>query len=207
MSLSLIYLLDLFGVIVFALTGTLVAGKKQMDLFGGVVLANVTALGGGTIRDLLTGSTPVFWMKDPVYIYTASITAVLLFFLVRHIDFPENWLVVPDAFGLALFSLIGTQKAMDMNLPFVVAVITGILTGVAGGMIRDILSGSSPMILSREIYATAAMAGAVVYLVLSHLPTPNTLDMVLAMLSTLLLRLLAVRFKLELPAFVEAEND
>lgn len=206
MNLPVLYILDLFGVVVFALTGSLVAARKNMDLFGGIVLANVTAIGGGTIRDLLLGNTPVFWMKDPVYIYTASLTAVFLFVLIRHADFPEDWLLIPDAFGLAVFTLIGTQKAMDVNLPFVVAVITGILTGVAGGMIRDILSGSSPMILSKEIYATASMSGAVVYLVFSKLPTHNLLDMSLAMLTVLVLRLVAVKFHLGLPVFVESDK-
>ena len=164
----MIYVLDLFGVAVFAVTGALAAGKKQMDLFGVVVLALATALGGGTLRDLILGAYPVFWISDPTYIFVGTAAAILIFVLARFFRPPAKALKFADAFGLAVFTVIGTSKAISLGVPGSISVIMGVLTGVAGGIIRDMLSGEIPLVLKAEIYATASLCGAITFVVLTN---------------------------------------
>ena len=136
---ELLYWLDIFGIIVFALSGALMAGRYKLDPFGVVVLASVTAIGGGTIRDIIL-QTPVFWVVEPLYIYVILITALLTIILVREPKrIPKRFLLIADALGLALFAVLGTQKSLALGSPIPVAILMGTLTGVAGGMIRDVL--------------------------------------------------------------------
>jgi uncharacterized membrane protein YeiH len=172
-----------------------------MDLFGVVVIGLVTALGGGTLRDLTLGADPVFWISDPTYIFVAATASILTFAIARFREFPSGVLQVADAFGLAIFTIIGAQKALGFGTAPVIAVIMGIMTGVVGGMIRDILSGEIPLILQREIYATASLSGAVMFVALSRLTPNERLNISLAVLVTLGLRLAAIRWKLSLPVF------
>lgn len=197
----MIYLLDLFGVIVFAVAGSLAAGKKHMDLFGVIVVALATALGGGTLRDLVLGIHPVFWISDPTYIYVGSAAALLTFVLARFITFFDKALPVADAFGLAVFTVIGAQKAMGLGAPPVICVIMGVMTGVAGGMIRDLLSGEIPLILRAEIYATASLCGASVFVGLSPFLANMYFNVYASVLVTLAIRLAAIRWNLSLPVF------
>jgi len=199
--------MDLFGVAVFAITGSLAAGKKRMDLFGVVVLATVTALGGGTIRDLVLGASPVFWISAPIYLLVAVATAIVTFFLVRFCGLPLKLLSVADAFGLAVFTVLGTQKALDMDISPGIAVVMGIMTGVVGGMIRDILSDEIPLILRREIYATASLCGAVTFCVVSATLQNQSFAAVAAVIVTLALRLSAIKWKMSLPLFISHEDD
>lgn len=147
---NLMYILDLFGVAVFAITGSLAAGRKRMDLLGVVVLATVTALGGGTIRDLVLGASSVFWVSAPIYVLVASVIAILVFFLVRFFRIPHKVLSVADAFGLSVFTVVGTQNALALDIHAGIAVVMGVMTAVVGGMIRDILSGEIPLILKER---------------------------------------------------------
>ena len=211
----MIYYLDLFGVVVFAITGSLAAGRKQLDLLGVVVLAIVTALGGGTIRDLLLGATPVFWIRDINYILFSAGTAVLVFVVSQTRTLGSASIRIPDAFGLAIFTVIGANIALGHNVSWVIAVIMGMMTGVAGGVLRDVLAGEIPLILRTEIYATASMCGALVYIGLSGLyPTgsygPFPVDMInmfAGILVTLTLRLVAIKWNLSLPIFRTGESD
>jgi len=196
-----LYLLDLFGTAVFAITGALVAGRKELDLFGVVVLALVTALGGGTVRDLVLGARPVFWIQDSTYILLAALPALLTVPLARLGRRPRGLLRTADAFGLALFTVIGAQKALSMGTTPGIAIMMGVMTGVVGGMIRDILSGEIPLILRREVYATASLCGAVVYVLLQRWWPGHPTDLVMAMAVTLALRLSAIRWNLALPVF------
>ncbi len=199
---SLIYILDLFGVAVFAVTGSMIAGKKHMDLFGVVVLAIVTALGGGTIRDLVIGATPVFWISDPVYLLVASVTALVTFMFSRFYDFPRYILLTADAFGLAVFTVVGIERALSFELSPGIAVVMGIMTGVAGGMLRDVLSGEIPLILRREIYATASLCGAVSFFIILESFDSRALAVITSILVTLALRLSAIKWNLSLPVFI-----
>lgn len=203
----MLYLLDLFGVVVFAITGALAAGRKHLDLFGVVVLALVTALGGGTLRDLILGIRPVFWIADPHYIYVASAAALATFCFNRRLPPSSRRLLkTADAAGLAVFTVIGCQRAMTLATPAVIAVLMGVMTGVVGGMIRDILSGEIPLILRKEIYATAAIAGAAVYVIIIRFTGQQAIATVFCIAVILTLRIAAIHWQLSLPVF-HAEDD
>ena len=204
---TLLYVMDLFGVAVFAITGSLAAGKKRMDLFGVVVLATVTALGGGTLRDLVLGASPVFWVLAPIYLLVAVATAIVTFFLVRFCGLPLKLLSVADAFGLAVFTVLGTQKTLDMGISPGIAVVMGIMTGVVGGIVRDILSGEIPLILRREIYATASLCGAITFCLVSFYLKNQALAALTSVIVTLGLRLSAIKWKMSLPQYISHEGD
>lgn len=200
------YLLDLAGVIVFAITGSLAAGKKRMDLFGALVLALVTALGGGTIRDLILDRTPIYWISDLTYIYVVVATTLIVFLIRGYLIKPGRILLYADAFGLSIFSVLGAQVAMQQGVPGLVAIIMGMLTGVAGGMMRDLFRIEIPLILQHEIYATAALAGASVYVIISEVSAIDELvKLIVAALVTLALRLAAIKWDLSLPEFSTEE--
>ncbi|MDD0843602.1 trimeric intracellular cation channel family protein [Pseudomonas sp. Gutcm_11s] len=199
---QLFYLADLFGVAVFAITGALMAGRKSMDLFGVLVIAIITALGGGTLRDLILDNHPVSWIRNDTYILVASIAAVGTVAWVRLTQpIHERGLLIADAFGLAVFTVIGTEVALQHNMPYSTAVIMGVMTGVAGGVMRDVICNEIPLIFQKEIYATACIFGALVFIVLRELQTPHWLDTGVAMLAVLLTRLAAIRWSLSLPRF------
>ena len=197
----MITLLDLFGVAVFAISGALVAGRKQMDLFGVIVLAIVTGIGGGTLRDLLLGSIPVFWIHDPVYIMVAAGAAVLTVVSAPHLSHRQNLLLVADAIGLAFFCVLGAAKALEAGTGPLIAMLMGVMTGVVGGVIRDLLAGEVPLILRRDLYATAAVAGAGLFAILTTLGISPNMAVWAGMLTALALRLAAIRWHWGLPLF------
>ncbi|MDT8895833.1 trimeric intracellular cation channel family protein [Halomonas sp. I1] len=197
-----IYWLDMMGVIVFALSGVILACRSRMDPFGMLVLAAMTGIGGGTLRDLVLGVRPVFWVEDPAYLWVILATvglSILGFHYIHRLS--RVFLPVADAFGLALFTVIGTYKAMLLDAPGVVAVLMGLLTGVAGGMMRDVLARRVPMVLRQEIYATASIAGGMVFVTLETLSLSLLAATSAALATTLGLRLAAIRWQLALPVF------
>ncbi len=194
--------LDWIGIAVFAITGALVASRKQMDIVGFAFLGTVTGIGGGTVRDLVLGQTPVFWVKEPLYLLVCVGCSILVFFA-AHV--PKSRLVLLfwlDAVGLALFSVLGAEKALAHGP--VVAATMGVVTATMGGMIRDILGGESPVILRREIYATAALAGAVAYL-LALLVLPREPALLMGFLAAFGLRGLALARGWSLPTYKPRE--
>ncbi|WP_160060776.1 trimeric intracellular cation channel family protein [Psychromonas sp. L1A2] len=199
---NFIYISDLIGMITCAISGVLVATRLRMDPFGISVLAGVTAVGGGTLRDMMMGATPVFWIEDNTYIYVILITALLsVLWLHRIHRFPAYLLPIFDAFGLAIFTIIGAQKALMFGFSGPVAIVMGCITGVVGGMIRDILSGQIPFVLQKEIYATASILGGALYVLCDYIELGPIFSMVVAMLGTLSLRLCAIYYHLSLPVF------
>ena len=158
------YLFEHQGVAVFAITGVLAAKNKRVHLFGVIGLALVTALGGGTLRDLIL-RTDLFWMSDMSFVFTASATASVTFVVARCWELPAALLLVVDACGLALFTMLGTEKALIFSASNIAAIVLGVMTGVAGGMIRDVLTGDVPLVLRAGIYlyATAALCGAMIF--------------------------------------------
>jgi uncharacterized membrane protein YeiH len=198
---DLLYWLDLFGIVVFALSGALMAGRYKLDPFGVVVLASVTAVGGGTIRDVIL-QTPVFWVVQPIYLYVILTTALLTIILVRQPKrIPQRFLLIADALGLALFAVLGTQKSLAIGSPLPVAIVMGTITGVAGGMIRDVLCNVIPMILQKEIYALAATLGGCLFVLFHSLGWSENEATMTAISGALLLRLAAIYWKVSLPAF------
>lgn len=204
---DLLHWLDIFGIIVFSLSGALMAGRYKLDPFGVVVLASVTAVGGGTIRDIIL-QTPVFWVVQPIYLYVILTTALLTIILVRQPKLiPKRFLLIADALGLALFAVLGTQKSLALGSPLPVAIVMGIITGVAGGMIRDVLCNVIPMILQKEIYALAAMLGGCLFGAFHLLGWPENESTLIAILGALLLRLAAIYWRVSLPAFEIIEKE
>lgn len=166
----LILLLNLVATITLAISGVLQAARSEMDFFGALVLACVCALGGGSLRDLLIGATPVFWTTDLIYLAailpTTVITIIAVQFITPGKGIRLRVLDVADALGLALFAILGAQKTLESGLSEPVAVVMGAITGIAGGMIRDVLSQSVPIVLRGEVYASAAIVGIIAYTVL-----------------------------------------
>ena len=204
---TLLYFLDLFGVAVFAITGSLAAEKKRMDLLGVLVLAIVTAVGGGTIRDVFLGVAPVFWVFAPIYILVALVTGIIIFIVVRFYKIHDKVLSIADAFGLAVFTVVGTQKALALGTNLGIAVLMGVMTGVVGGIIRDMLSGEIPLILKKEVYATASLCGAITYCGISLALKNQNLAIITSIIVTLGLRLSAIKWNLSLPSsYVDHEQ-
>ncbi|WP_070887506.1 trimeric intracellular cation channel family protein [Pseudomonas sp. D1-3] len=204
----LFYLADLFGVAVFAITGALMAGRKSMDLFGVLVIAIITALGGGTLRDVILDNHPVSWIRNDTYILVATLSALGTVIWVRMTrPIHEKGLLIADAFGLAVFTVIGTEVALQYAMPSSTAVIMGVMTGVAGGVMRDVICNEIPLIFKKEIYATACLAGAVTFVLLRMLETPHWLDTGVAMLVVLGIRLAAIRWRFSLPRFHLLDRD
>jgi uncharacterized membrane protein YeiH len=197
----IIYLLDLLGVAVFAISGVLAAGRKSLDLLGVIVIAVVTAIGGGTLRDLLLDRHPIFWIADPTYLVVISISALLTLSYVRVRPPPGNSLLIADALGLALFTITGAQIAEAAGLSPIIVVLMGTITGVAGGVLRDVLSAEVPLILRRDIYATAAIAGATLYLFLQEIGLSRSGAASIGMTAVALLRFLAILRGMRLPVF------
>jgi uncharacterized membrane protein YeiH len=197
----LFYVADLIGVAVFAVSGALAAGRKGLDLLGVIVIASVTAVGGGTLRDLLLNRHPIFWIADPRYL-VVIIAAALLTVLTSGVYLvPAHVLLVADALGLGLFALSGAQIAESSGLSPIIVVLVGTMTGVAGGVIRDLLTAEIPLVLRRDVYATAAIAGVAVYLVLRAIAVGESWAFGVGMIAVVVLRLLAILLGWQLPTF------
>ncbi len=167
-----ITLLSYVGTAVFAVSGGLTAARRGMDLFGFVVIAMVTGTGGGTLRDVLLGIGPVTWVRDPSFLIVAAVAGAVTFFgapLLERLDVPRRGVLVwADAVGLAIFAVSGTQVAMTFDVPAISAVPLGVLTAVGGGVLRDLLSDTMPLILHKDLYATAAVIGSITLLALDR---------------------------------------
>ena len=199
---TLVRLLDLIGIGVFAVSGALAAGRKRLDLLGVFVLAAVTAIGGGTVRDLLLARQPIVWLTDTTYLGVIVAAVAVTFAFVRWRRPPLASLLVADALGLALFSVAGAQIAEAAGLPAVSVVVLGTMTGVGGGVIRDVLSAEVPFVLRRgNLYASAVIFGIAAYLLLVSVGVPRQAASLTGMALIAALRLAAIRWELELPVF------
>lgn len=196
---------QLLGTVVFAVSGVVAVAERKLDWFGVLVVGTVTAVGGGTMRGLILGDTPVFWIVDDKYILVALVGGLLSIPLVRrfgrdHEEF-ENGLVLLDALGLSLFAITGAQITLELGFNGFTSVVCGILTGVGGGVIRDLLAGQQPLILRSDIYATAALAGTVIYVVLAEQTAlAQAPAMAIGMLIIFSLRMVAYKRSWSLPA-------
>jgi uncharacterized membrane protein YeiH len=198
-NMSLIYLLDLCAVAVCAITATLEAHRRELDLFGVAVIAIIAGIGGGTVRDILLGRLPVYWVHDPVYVVVGLAAAVFTFFLGRKLPLPKNFFLLPDAVGLALFTVIGTSVALGLHVHWFIAALMGVITAVFGGVIRDILCNEVPLIFRTDIYATASLIGALLLIALDGLGMAHNPALIAAMVATVAIRLAAIRWHIHLP--------
>ena len=202
------YILELLGVAVFAVSGVLAAGRKGLDVLGIVVIAVVTAIGGGTLRDILLDRHPIFWIADPTYLWVVLSTTAVTLGYVRLWTASRRALLVADALGLAFFTIGGVQITQQAGHSAPIALLMGTITGVAGGLIRDVLTAEIPLILRPgRLYATAAIAGAAVYVLLVTSGVPRDAAAPAGMVIIVGMRLLAILWKLELPAVRLPEDE
>ncbi|HEX2747944.1 MAG TPA: trimeric intracellular cation channel family protein [Verrucomicrobiales bacterium] len=189
------------GVTVGAITGVLAARKKEIDLIGVLILALAAAFGGGTVRDLLVGDTPVAWLRGPYLMFNAIISALATFFLARYLCMPQGLLQVADAVSLAFFTMLGVGKGLAFEMSSPVCVLLGVVTGIVGGILRDVLLDEVPSVLRRGIhlYATAAIAGGIVNLLVQ--PAGSLPAAAAGFFVVLGIRLAAMKWKLSLPVF------
>lgn len=198
----MLYDFDLLGVAVFAVSGALAAGRKRLDFLGVVVLAMATAIGGGTIRDVLLDRHPIFWLSDPAYLIVIAVAAFGTMFAARHLRAFEVPLLTADAFGLALFSVAGAQIAERAGVSVIGGIVLGTITGAAGGALRDVLSAEIPMVLRRgNLYASAAIAGTALYFLLQAFGMPRHAATIAGMVLVVAIRLASIRWQLQLPVF------
>jgi uncharacterized membrane protein YeiH len=202
MPTSFLYALDLIGIGVFAISGALAAGRKALDLIGVMALALATAVGGGTIRDVLLDRHPIFWLVDPAYLIVILASALLTVAYTRWRRAPEATLLVADGLGLALFSVTGARIAESAGLPAIACILLGTVTGAAGGAVRDVLSMEIPLVLrGGYFYATAAIVGTAVYFALEMLGVARPLATVAGMTVVAGLRFASIWWRLGLPVF------
>ncbi len=189
------------------MTAALAAGRRQMDWVGVIIIACVTALGGGTLRNIILGHYPMTWIEHPEYILItagASIGAALLASMMKKLKLMFLWL---DALGLVVFTIIGCRLAMDLQMPMLIIVLSGIITGCGGGVLRDILCNDIPLLFRKEVYATASLFTGLVYIGIMQLGYGTHAAAIIAAVLGFILRLLAIRYKWQMPKFVYNEKE
>ena len=189
-----IYAIDLIGTLVFAISGVLASMEKKFDLVGAFILGLVTAIGGGTLRDIMIGTTPVGWMNDLNYLYIILAAVPLSYFFKNRILKLRRSMFLFDTIGIGLFTILGLQKTLNVGLAPEIALLMGTVSATFGGVIRDVLSNQIPLIFRKEIYASACFAGGLVFLCLEYFFAGHILNMIIAMFVVMVIRYLAVRF-------------
>ncbi len=199
--------IDILGTVAFAISGVLVAMEKRLDLFGVLIIAFVTAIGGGTFRDLLIGNTPVVWMRDLTYVSTIFITVVFAILFASKLKYLRKSLFLFDTIGIGLYTMVGIEKGLQADLLPIMCIALGTMTASFGGVTRDILCNEIPVIFRKEIYATACILGGASYFLFVQLPIPESYAYVAAILIVIGLRILAVRLGISLPNIYKKDND
>ena len=199
------FLMDLLGTVAFAISGVLVAMDKRLDLFGVFIIAFVTAVGGGTLRDLLIGNTPVAWMLESTYIITIIGTVILAIIFREKIRYLRKSLFLFDTLGIGLYTMVGIEKGLNADLLPIMCIILGTITASFGGVIRDILCNEIPVIFRKEVYATACVVGGLSYFLLRKLPLSDEYVYLASILIVIGIRLVAVKFKIALPSIYRTQ--
>ena len=194
-----IYILDIIGTFAFAVSGALVASDKKFDLFGVVIIAFVTAVGGGMLRDVLINAHPINWIGDLNYVYIIFLAVVFTFLFKSKIAHLSKTMFLFDTIGLSVFTLLGLEKGLSFGLNPLVALIMGMISAVFGGVLRDVLTNKIPLIFKKEIYASACLAGGVSYLVLNFFNMSENIIFIFSTTIIVVIRVIAVKFKLQLP--------
>lgn len=208
MDFNLLHILDLLGTIVFAITGAVKATRYKLDFLGVLILACVVGVGGGLTRDVILGSHPVAAFNDFLYLTLCGITAIIVFYT-SHLYTSNKWKIVRffDAIGLGLFTALGASKAEDLGVSSVGIVVCALVSATGGGIMRDLFIGSIPVILTADFYATAALLGGILYLIMMKIGLDHNLKLIICSIFVSSLRLLAMKYNLHLPKARESSND
>jgi uncharacterized membrane protein YeiH len=197
---TLFLLLDYFGAMFFAISGTLSAADKKLDMFGAAFIGFVTAVGGGTLRDLMIGDHPVGWLKTPIYFYMMAAGVVIAFIFQKYLSQLRRTFFLFDTIGIGLYTIIGLEKSLAFGITPPLAVMMGMITAVFGGIVRDTLINEVPLIFHQELYATACLAGALIYLILFYFtPLPKSAIEMATIATIIVIRILAIKYNLKLP--------
>jgi uncharacterized membrane protein YeiH len=196
---DIIYVLDILGTFAFAVSGALVALDKKFDLFGVIIIAFITAVGGGMLRDVLINAHPINWIGDLNYLYTIFTAVIFTFLFKSKIFYLSKTLFLFDTIGISVFTLLGLQKGLAYELHPLVALIMGMISAVFGGVLRDVLTAKVPLIFEKEIYASACLAGGMIYLTLNYLRVQEDINFIISATVVVIIRAVVVRFHLELP--------
>ncbi|WP_298763885.1 trimeric intracellular cation channel family protein [uncultured Polaribacter sp.] len=202
---NIIYAIDILGTFAFAISGALVALDKKLDVFGVIIIAFVTAVGGGMLRDILIDAHPINWIGDLNYLYTIFMAVVVTFLFKSKISHLSKTMFLFDTVGLGVFTLLGLKKGISYNLQPIIALIMGMISAVFGGVLRDVLTNKIPLIFEKEIYASACLVGGFTYMLINKLTeVPENINFIIASAVVIIIRVVAVKFHLELP---KIKND
>lgn len=207
MPTNFLYIIDILGTISFAVSGAFLAMEKKLDPFGVLVLAFVTAIGGGTLRDIMIGNLPVSWLQNETAAIVIFSSAVATMFFGRYLKHLTTTLFLFDALGLGLFTIIGIEFGIEKNFSIGICITLGTITACFGGVVRDVLLNNIPLLFRKEIYAMACIAGGLIYLGLKKINMDAYVSKILCILIIFAIRILAVRFKLSLPQFYMINNE
>jgi uncharacterized membrane protein YeiH len=196
---EVVYVIDILGTFAFAISGALVALDKKFDIFGVIIIAFVTAVGGGMLRDVLINAHPINWIGDLNYLYTIFSAVLFTFLFKSKIAYLSKTMFLFDTIGISVFTLLGLQKGLSYELHPLVALIMGMISAVFGGVLRDVLTAKIPLIFEKEIYASACLVGGVTYLVLNYFKVDESINFIISAFVVIIIRAVAVRFSLELP--------
>jgi uncharacterized membrane protein YeiH len=196
---DIIYVIDILGTFAFAISGALVALDKKFDIFGVIIIAFITAVGGGMLRDVLINAHPINWIGDLNYLYTIFTAVIFTFLFKSKISYLSKTLFLFDTIGISVFTLLGLQKGLSYELHPLVALIMGMISAVFGGVLRDVLTAKVPLIFEKEIYASACLAGGIIYLILNYFRVEENINFIISAAVVVTIRAVVVRFHLELP--------
>ena len=197
----MLFVLYIIGITAEAITGALAAGREKMDMFGVIIIASVTAIGGGSVRDVLLGHYPLGWVAHPEYLMIVAGAAVFTMFIAPFLGYFRTIFLVLDALGLIVFSIIGAQVALDMGYGLLIASVAAVITGAFGGVLRDLKSNRMSLVVPKELYASVSFLSSCIYVGLQSLGWSQNIVVLLTLLLGFSIRLLAIRFKLGLPVF------
>lgn len=199
-------IIEILGTFAFAISGVLVALEKRMDVFGLLIIAFVTSVGGGTLRDILIGQTPVTWMVNMTYVYAIIGATIFSIVFRKRLNYLRTSLFLFDTIGIGLYTVVGIEKGLFIELHPIICIALGTITACFGGVIRDILCNEIPVIFRKEVYATACILGGATYFLLRKLPIDNNVVFVISGAVVIIVRLIAVKFKISLPSLYKNED-
>ncbi len=197
--LNLMYFLDLTGTVAFAISGAIAGVRKDSDIYGVIVLGCVTAVGGGTLRDVLVGRIPPFIFHDYNYLILSILASITVFFFHNFFEQRYDILLIMDALGLGVFTIIGLSIGLDYKIGYLGAIMMGVMTGTAGGMIRDVLLGEIPLVLQKTVYASACLAGGILFIILFKIGLNKNVNLFISATTVFVIRMLAIKLNWNLP--------